>query len=110
MEKAKLLLGGAVLGIALAAIVGFSADWITTAGTRDKQVREAKIAGQAAICATLVRRHRETTGDTTDLSGWDARDRRQELATQFAVVPFGETELDKKVVDACAEALRGMDT
>ncbi len=103
--RVKLFSWGAATGAIVIAVVALSAGWVTSAGTRDEQVHTAWIDGQASACASLVATHRESTGDVTDLSGFDARDARNALATAFAVVLPGEETADADVIRTCSRIL-----
>lgn len=105
-EKLKPFIGGAVVGIALAAVVAFSAGLIVTASSSARQVESARIDGQASICASLAQAHREQIGDTADLSGYQAREARNELAKAFAVALRGTEAPDAAVVSACSDLLK----
>ena len=105
LEMIKTLAGGFVIGAIVISIVGFSADWVVTKGTHDQEVRAAWIDGQAKVCASLVRAHREATGDASELSGWKARDARDELAKSFAVILPGQETVDPAVIRACSNML-----
>ena len=105
-EMVKPFIGGVVVGAAALAIVGFSAGWLVTGGSNDRQVRTAWIDGQATICASLAQAHRKETGDVADLSTYQAREARDKLAQTFAVVLTGKEAADSGVVTACADMLR----
>ena len=104
-EKLKCLSWGAVTGAIALAVVTFSAGWVVSAGTMDKEVRLAWIDGQASACTALVSAHRESTGDVADLTGFDGRDARDALATAFAVVLPGEETANADVIRACSTML-----
>jgi hypothetical protein len=93
--------GGAAL-----AIVAAATGWVVTSGSRDDQVQTAWIGGQAVICSSLAEAHRQASNDETDLSGYQARDARNQLATSFAVVLTGSETADSDVVKACSEMLK----
>jgi hypothetical protein len=97
---------GVLAGAAGLAIVAFSAGWVVTSGSNDRQVRTAWIDGQASICASLAQAHRKATGDATDLSSYQARAARDELAKAYAVVLPGQEAADAGVVSACSDRLR----
>lgn len=101
-DKIKNFSWGVVAGAVALGVVAFSAGWVVTAGAKDREVRLASIDGQAAACASLVATHRESTGDVTDLIGYDARDARDALATAFAVVLAGEETANTDVIRACS--------
>lgn len=96
---------GLVAGGAAIAIVAFSLGWVVTGSARDNQVQAAWVDGQASICASLVQAHRQANGDDTDLSGWQARDARNELARTFAVALQGQETPGPRVISACSELL-----
>jgi hypothetical protein len=105
-EKLKTLVFGAVLGCAVLSIVAFSAGWIVTGSSTARQVQAAWVDGQATICASLAQDHRKATGDVADLSGYQARDARNELAKTYAVVLQGEDAADAGVISACSDLLK----
>jgi hypothetical protein len=105
-EKLKPFIGGAIAGSALLAIVAFSAGWIVTGGSSARQVAAAQIDGQASICASLAQAHRQEIGDNADLSGYQARETRNDLAKTFAVALNGAEAADAAVVNACSELLK----
>ena len=105
-EKLKPFIGGAVVGVALAAIVAFSAGWIVTSSSSARQVETARVDGQASICASLAQTHRDEVGDTADLSSYQARETRDDLAQTFAVVLRGADAADAAVVKACSDLLK----
>jgi hypothetical protein len=101
-DKIKHFSWGLVTGAVALGVVAFSAGWVVSTGAMDKGVRIAWIDGQASACASLVMAHRESTGDITDLIGYDARDARDTLAQTFAVVLPGEEIADAAVIRACS--------
>lgn len=105
-EKLKPFIGGAVVGVALAAIVAFSAGLIVTASSNARQVELARIDGQASICASLAQAHRDQIGDTADLSSYQAREARDDLAKTFAVALRGADAADAAVISACSNLLK----
>lgn len=104
-ENIKPFSWGAASGIAAAAIVAFGTGWVTTGGSRDSQVRAAWVDAQAEICSSLVTSHRMTADDQSELYGYQARDRRQELAQTFAVALPGQDAAPRDVIRACADML-----
>jgi hypothetical protein len=105
-EKLKPFIGGAVVGVALAAIVAFSAGLIVTASSNARQVELARVDGQASICASLAQAHRDQIGDTADLSSYQAREARDDLAKTFAVALRGADAADAAVISACSNLLK----
>ncbi|MEX2296413.1 MAG: hypothetical protein WD715_03285 [Dongiaceae bacterium] len=105
-EKLKPFIGGVVAGGVALAIVAFSAGWIVTSGSNARQVQTAWVDGQASICASLAQTHRDATGDVADLSGYQAREAREELAKAYAVVLRGEEVANAGVVTACSDLLK----
>ena len=105
-EKLKPFIGGAVVGVALAAIVAFSAGLIVTASSNARQVELARVDGQASICASLAQTHRDEIGDTADLSSYQAREARDDLAKTFAVALRGADAADAAVISACSNLLK----
>lgn len=109
LEMIKTLAWGFVVGAIAIPIFGFSADWVVLKGTHDQEVRAAWIEGQAKVCASLVRAHREATGDVSNIYGYQARDARDELAKSFAVILPGEESVDPGVISACSNLLNKRD-
>ena len=91
-------------GIALT-IVAFSAGWVVTSGANNHQVRAAWVDGQATICSSLAQAHRKTTGDVSDISGYQARDARDGLAKAYAIVLPGQETADPSVISSCSDML-----
>lgn len=104
-DSIKPFLGGIVVGGAALAIVAFSAGWVVTSGNSDQRAQTAWIDGQAGICASLVQAHRKATGDTADLTGYQAQDARMELAKTFAVAQPGQEAVDADVIRGCSDVL-----
>ena len=104
-ETIKTLLWGAVGGAILTIAFGFGSGWLVASSTRDTDVEAAWIDAQAAVCSSLVQSHRLTTGDLADLSGYQARTARDELAQMFAVALPGTDTASPAVVRACAKML-----
>ena len=64
------------------------------------------IDGQATICSAVAQASRKAAGETGDLSGYEAREMRDKLATAATIVLPGQDSADFKVVSACADKLR----
>ncbi len=96
---------GAVLGTVIVAIVAFSAEWIVTGSSKDDQVKAAWIDGQAIVCSAIAQARRTASGETSDISGYNARETRETLAKQAAVALAGQDAPDWRVVNACADNL-----
>lgn len=109
-EKIKPFVLGIVGGAAAIAIVASATGWVVTSGSRDDQVRIAWIDGQATICDSLAKAHRHANNDVSDLSGYQARDARNELAETFTVILAGSETADPDVVKACSEMLKSSNT
>ncbi|MSO65829.1 MAG: hypothetical protein EXQ85_08560 [Alphaproteobacteria bacterium] len=105
IKELKPLIWGAVLGCLIMAIVTLAMGWVTLDGVRDRQVREARVAGQADVCASLAQAHRSTTGDKTEIAGYSGRARREELAKSFAVKLPGQERASTDLVSACSDLL-----
>lgn len=103
-ERAKPYAVGLVIGLIAAPVIGLWHGGLVTSGTRDGQVQAARIDAQALICERLAREHRVDTGDTTELTGFNGRGARNELAARFAVMP-GQEAADNAVQRACADKL-----
>ena len=105
-DRIKPFVLGIVGGAAAVAIVASATGWVVTSGSRDDQVRTAWIDGQATICNSLAKAHRHASNDASDLSGYQARDARNELAENFTVILVGSETADPDVVKACSEMLK----
>ena len=101
-DKVKHFSWGLVTGAAALGIVAFSAGWVVSTGAMDEEVRLARIDAQGLACAALASAHRASTGDVADLTGFDARDAREELAKAFTVVLRGEETASADVIRACS--------
>jgi hypothetical protein len=104
-EMIKPFSWGVVLGGIAVMAAGFGAGWVVTSGTNAKEVKAAWVDGQAAICSSLAQAHRTASGDSADLTGYQARDARDKLATSFAVVLPGKDTADPGVIRACSDML-----
>ncbi len=109
-EQIKPFVLGIVGGAAAIAIVASATGWVVTSGSRDDQVRIAWIDGQATICDSLAKAHRHASNDVSDLSGYQGRDARKELAETFTVILAGSEIADRDVVKACSEMLNSSST
>ena len=105
-EMTKPFAWGLVTGAVALAIVAFSAGWVVTGSSKDRQVQAAWVDGQATICSSLAQAHRKANGDSVDLSDYKARDARDALAKTFAVVLPGQETADSSVISACSDMLR----
>ena len=97
----KPFLVGLVGGIILAPIVAFSADWLVTTGT----MNSTKIDLLATVCALEAKEDWQVMANPPELSGWDNRDARTELAKQSAFVVPGKESAESKVIGECAEKI-----
>jgi hypothetical protein len=108
IEQLRPYVVGAGVGIVVVAIVAFSAGWITLMSSADQRVaqaaQQARVDVLATICAEQATQHRVATNDTRDLSGWQNRQAREDLARQFAAV-LSDTAPDRAVIQACAREL-----
>lgn len=104
-EKIEPFVWGMVVGAIALTIVGFSADWVVTTGSKNKQVQTAHIEAQAAICSSLANAQRKASGDVADLSGYAARETREKLAQAATVLLPGQQAADAGVVRACSDML-----
>lgn len=100
--------GGAIIGAIAITIVGFSADWVVTAGTLDKKVQSAKVDVLAQVCERSAAQAWQQDGNKmTALEGWD-NEHREQLAKKFApvIAPGSDTyDYRDEVVDRCDELL-----
>jgi hypothetical protein len=99
---------GAVLGIAVAAFVGFGSGWVTTQSRLADAVLEAKVASYAAICADdAVAGWKEGKHDTAVLRKIDAWDTRDKLAKKYVGgLPLaGNADLKDRVQRRCSSDL-----
>jgi glutamine amidotransferase PdxT len=103
----KPVAGGAVGGIAVAAIVAFSFNWIYTAGATTQKVHQAKVETLAEVCETKAERFwtKQEGMKMAKLDGWD-NEQRNQLATQFTPELPDDDGIHDDVVDACDEALQ----
>lgn len=96
---------GAVIGAAVIAIVGFSANWVVTTGTMQDRIRETKVATLAQVCETNALAHWKEQGkEISALEGWD-NDARQKLAEQFAPTIADQADYRDDIVDQCDDLL-----
>ena len=109
-EKIMPFVLGVVGGAAAIAIVASATGWVVTSGSRDDQVQIAWINGQATICNSLAKAHRHASNDVSDISGYQGRDVRNELAEAFTVILAGSETADPDVVKACSEMLKSGNT
>ena len=109
-ERIKPFVLGVVGGAAAIAIVASATGWVVTSGSRDDQVQIAWINGQATICDSLAKAHRHASNDVSDISGYQGRDARNELAKAFTVILAGSETADPDVVKACSEMLKSGNT
>jgi hypothetical protein len=107
IEKAKPYVGGALGGIAVAAVVGFSADWIYAAGTVETKVHNARVDALSEICETNAEQYWTKKKDMklAKLEGWD-NDKREKLADKFAPSLPKDAGYHSDVVSACDDALK----
>jgi len=85
LEKAKPIVGGAVLGAAAITIVGFAANWVVATSTMHKEVEEARVNALAAVCAREAKDHWLAEGkDLAALEGF-TNDKREKLAQSFSI-------------------------
>lgn len=107
IARIKPVLAGAVGGIAVAAIVAFSLNWIHTAGAMNENVRQAKIATLAQVCESSAERHwtQDQGMKMAKLEGWD-NENRSKLAKQFAPKLPNDESFREDVIEACDEALQ----
>ena len=105
-EMIKPFVWGAVLGAVALTIVAFSANWVVSNSSKEKQVQEAWIEGQAVVCSTIAQAKRVATGDTADISGYDAREIREKLATEATTILPDRDAADWRVVRSCADKIR----
>ncbi|MGF1607900.1 MAG: hypothetical protein ACFCUQ_00785 [Kiloniellales bacterium] len=104
-EMIKPFSWGVVLGGIAVTAVAFGAGWVVTSSSSESKIKAAWVDGQAAICSSLAQAHRAASGDTTDLTGYQARDARTQLATTFAVALPGKEAADPAVIRACSDML-----
>jgi len=107
IEKAKPYVGGALGGIAVAAVVGFSADWIYAAGTVETKVQNARVGALSEICEMNAEQYWTKKKDMklAKLEGWN-NDKREKLADKFAPSVPKDADYHSDVVNACDDALR----
>ena len=105
-EMIKPFIWGAVLGALAIMIVGFSANWVVSNSSKEKQVEAAWIDGQAIVCSTIAQARRVASGDKADISGYDAREVREKLATEATTILPDQDAADWRVVRSCADKIR----
>jgi len=96
---------GAACGAIGLLALAFGTGWLVTAGNRDAGIRTAWIEAQAGVCAAHAIAARTARGDTSDLSGFGARNARYDLATSFSVLLPGQERVDLLVLNRCSELL-----
>ena len=99
---------GAVLGIAVAAFLGFGSGWITTHARMADAVTEAKVASYASICADdAVAGWKDEKRDTALLRKIDAWDTRDKLAKKYVGdLPLAtDADLKDRVQRRCSSDL-----
>lgn len=107
-EKIKAYAVGAVAGVILAPVVAFSADWVVTTGTMNENMETAKIEQLATVCAMKAEQSWKDQASPPDLYGWDKREAREKLATEYAVVMPGQESAGEDVIDECADKIEDM--
>jgi hypothetical protein len=95
---------GAVIGAVAVPVIGIWRGDLVTAGTHGSQLANATIETQAGICEAMARQHHAMEGGEVTLAGAQARQAREALAAQFAVMP-GQEAADTAVRRACANRL-----
>lgn len=108
-RSAKPFIWGFAVGVAGLSIVAFGLDWVTMSSTAQAAlkngIQEAKVQQLATLCEDQARSYRATLSDAPDITGWQQRDARRELATRFAIIMPGQKAVDDAVVAACATRL-----
>lgn len=104
-EQIKPFLVGLVGGIVLAPIVAFSTDWVVLTGKMNAELRNTRTELLATVCALEAKEDWQVMANPPELSGWDNRDARSELAKQSAFVLPGKESAASKVVDECAKKI-----
>lgn len=106
LTKTKPFVFGLVVGVAVAAIVGFSTGWVVTAGAKERAVWTAKVDRLAAICAAQATDQWQAQGgDVAALRGWDGREKREQLVEQVATALRLEGPLARDVGSECSRRL-----
>ena len=98
---------GLIAGAFIISVLGFTNDWVVTAGTNETQVRDASVSAQAGVCVSLAEAHLKVTKSTVNLEGYQtaANKARDDLARKFAVALPGEKTAESIVITACARRL-----
>lgn len=99
----KPYLVGALIGAVAVPVIGVWRGDLVTAGTATSRIETATVETRAAFCEALARQHHAEEGGI-DLVGVQQRQRRDDLAARFAVMP-GETAANATVRRACANRL-----
>lgn len=104
IESAKPYAGGIVIGVVGTLIVALSAGWLVTSGTLAEEVRLAKVNTYAEICASnSITGWKNNGGQMTQLEGWDNRDAREKLVTQY--LPKTTADMKDDIQDACEDRI-----
>lgn len=106
LRRLKPVVGGALGGAAVLAIVAFSFDWVYTAGATERKVETAKVQTLAEVCESNAEHHwtKDENKKMAALDGWDNA-HRAKLAKQFAPAVPQDAGYREQVIEACNEAL-----
>lgn len=104
-EQIKPYVTGIVIGLIAAPVIAFSFGWIVTTGSMETSVQEAKLQVLAAACADRATAYRTAENITTDISGWQERDAREQIAGRFVVNVDQDGIEDDDLIEECADLL-----
>ncbi len=106
MKSINSYLIGIALGVLIAIVVGFSANWVVTTSKMEKQIAESRTDLLAGICLADAKKDLQAQSPVPDLTGWEQSENRIKLATENALVLPGETAPGKDVVSRCADEIQ----
>ena len=98
---------GMAAGAVTISILGLANGWVVSSKASETRIADAHINTQAQVCASLASDHIKGTAVQEDLEGYQsgAREARDKLAKRFAVVLPGQSQVDSRVISACAQML-----
>lgn len=104
-EQIKPYITGIVIGLIAAPVIAFSFGWIVTTSSMETSVHEAKLQVLAAACANEATAYRTAENITTDISGWQERDAREQIAARFVGTLEEDGLENDDIVEECADLL-----
>jgi hypothetical protein len=106
VDWSKPYLTGIVIGLIAAPIIGFSAGWVSTTGSRNEAVQNARVDTLAGICEGAAQKL--ATAQSLDLSavkGYENRAKREELVAQALAEMTVPADILTKVTSGCNRTL-----